>query len=104
MARSGNAATIAAQNLFPVTLSGLRLPRANNIDKSMTTTMIMCIASLRNPPEPPGIASPESSRCFIGERLFSRLKDWRQFATRYDKLARNFLAVVQLAAAIIWWT
>jgi putative transposase len=38
------------------------------------------------------------------ERLFSRLKDWRRIATRYDKLARNFLAAVQLAAAIIWWT
>jgi putative transposase len=38
------------------------------------------------------------------ERLFSRLKDWRRIATRYDKLARNFLATIQLAAAIAWWT
>jgi putative transposase len=38
------------------------------------------------------------------ERLFSRLKDWRRIATRYDKLARNFLAAVQLAATITWWT
>jgi putative transposase len=37
------------------------------------------------------------------ERLFSRLKDWRRIATRYDKLARNFLATVYLAAAIIGW-
>jgi hypothetical protein len=34
----------------------------------------------------------------------SRLKDFRRIATRYDKLARNFLASVVLAAAIIWWT
>ncbi|NKX44883.1 IS5/IS1182 family transposase, partial [Roseibacterium sp. KMU-115] len=32
-----------------------------------------------------------------------RLKDWRRIATRYDKLARNFLAAAQIAAAFIWW-
>ena len=25
------------------------------------------------------------------ENCFSRIKDWRRIATRYDKLARNFL-------------
>lgn len=38
------------------------------------------------------------------ERMFCRLKDWRRIATRYDKLARNFLSAVALAATIIWWT
>ena len=37
------------------------------------------------------------------ERMFCRLKDFRRVATRYDKLARNFLAGVMLAAALIWW-
>jgi transposase len=37
------------------------------------------------------------------ERMFCRLKDWRRIATRYDKLARNFLSAVTLAATIIWW-
>ena len=37
------------------------------------------------------------------ERMFCRLKDFRRIATRYDKLARNFLAGVMLAAALIWW-
>ncbi len=37
------------------------------------------------------------------ERMFCRLKDWRRIATRYDKLARNFIAAVELAATIIWW-
>ncbi|ASY72468.1 Mobile element protein (plasmid) [Sinorhizobium fredii CCBAU 83666] len=36
------------------------------------------------------------------ERMFCRLKDWRRIATRYDKLARNFMAAVELAATIIW--
>ena len=38
------------------------------------------------------------------ERAFCSLKDWRRITTRYDKLARNFLSTVAIAAAIIWWT
>lgn len=37
------------------------------------------------------------------ERAFCRLKDFRCIATRYDKLARNFLAAVQLTATICYW-
>jgi transposase len=36
------------------------------------------------------------------ERMFCRLKDFRRVATRYDKLARNFLAGTLLAATVIW--
>jgi transposase len=36
------------------------------------------------------------------ENFFARLKQYRALATRYDKTARNFLAAVYLAAAIIW--
>ena len=36
------------------------------------------------------------------ENFFCRLKQFRGIATRYDKTARNFLAAVQLASAIIW--
>jgi transposase len=32
------------------------------------------------------------------ERFFNKLKHFRAIATRYDKLARNFLAGVQLAS------
>ncbi|MGC2833935.1 MAG: IS5 family transposase [Methylocella sp.] len=35
------------------------------------------------------------------ERFFNKLKHFRAVATRYDKLARNFLAGVHLAAAMI---
>jgi transposase len=38
------------------------------------------------------------------ERMFGRLKDWRRIATRYDKLARNYLAALHLAAIVTWWT
>jgi transposase len=34
------------------------------------------------------------------ENFFCRIKDWRRIATRYDKLARNFLAAAILTAAL----
>ena len=37
------------------------------------------------------------------ERMLGRLKDFRRVATRYDKLAVNFLAAVHLAAAVSCW-
>src|SRR6266480_2530051 len=36
------------------------------------------------------------------EAAFNRLKDFRRIATRYDRLARNYLASVCLAAALVW--
>lgn len=36
------------------------------------------------------------------ERFFSKLKNFRRVATRYDKLAENFLAMVQLASVRLW--
>jgi transposase len=36
------------------------------------------------------------------ECCFSKLKQFRRVATRYEKTARNFLAVVTIAATILW--
>ena len=36
------------------------------------------------------------------ERIISKLKHFRRVATRYDKLAENFLAMVQLASMRLW--
>jgi len=36
------------------------------------------------------------------ECLFSRLKQFRRIATRYEKLARNFLSMLNLATAYVW--
>ena len=37
------------------------------------------------------------------ERMFGRIKDWRRVATRYDKLARNFMAAICLASLLCFW-
>lgn len=36
------------------------------------------------------------------ERYFNKLKHFRRVATRFDKLARNFLAAVALASTRLW--
>jgi transposase len=53
---------------------------------------------------------PKSNRkrkpCFsernLIERFFSKLKHFRRVATRYEKLAANFLAMIQLASVRLW--
>jgi transposase len=37
------------------------------------------------------------------ERMFCGLKDYRRIATRYDKLAVNFMSAVHLAATVSYW-
>jgi len=36
------------------------------------------------------------------ERYFNRIKQCRRVATRYDRLAANYLAFVQLASIRLW--
>ena len=36
------------------------------------------------------------------ENFFAKLKPYRAIATRYDKTARNFLAAIYLASAVVW--
>jgi transposase len=36
------------------------------------------------------------------ERFFNKLKHFRRLATRYEKTARNFLAMLNLASIVIW--
>ncbi|WP_183513433.1 IS5 family transposase [Methylobacterium brachythecii] len=37
------------------------------------------------------------------ERMFGRLKDFRRIATRYDRLASNYLAAICIAAIVSYW-
>ena len=52
-------------------------------------------------PQPPFSATAYRARNLI-ERFFSKLKHFRAVATRYEKHAPNYLALVQLAAVQIW--
>jgi transposase len=50
---------------------------------------------------------PLNRRAYRGrdavERMFERMKDWRRLATRYDRLARNFLSAIALLATAAGW-
>jgi transposase len=37
----------------------------------------------------------------LGERFWSKVKQFRRVATRYEKTARNFLAFVQVASIMV---
>ena len=39
----------------------------------------------------------------VVERFFSRIKQWRGIATRYDKHARNYRAGIVVAAIVLFW-
>ena len=36
------------------------------------------------------------------ENFFAKLKQYRGIATRYDKLAQNFMSAIYLASIMIW--
>ena len=36
------------------------------------------------------------------ENFFTKIKQFRAIATRYEKTARNFLAAVHLVASVVW--
>ncbi len=46
---------------------------------------------------------PCDSTCVRGiENLFSRQKDWRRIATRYDRCAHAFRSAILLAATVLF--
>jgi transposase len=38
----------------------------------------------------------------VVERLINRLKQWRRIATRYEKRAANYLAMLTVVAVLLW--
>jgi transposase len=38
----------------------------------------------------------------IVERLFNRIKQFRRIATRYEKLAQNYTAMITIASILLW--
>jgi transposase len=86
-------------------------PRALLGDKAYDADLLLDILARREiiPVIPPRAHRKVQRECDYAlycernliERFFNKLKHFRAIATRYDKLARNFLAGVQLAAAII---
>ncbi len=56
------------------------------------------------PGRPPGFDPVVYRRRNVVERCVNRLKQWRGIATRYEKRASNYRAIVVIAALMIWLT
>ncbi len=57
------------------------------------------------PPHPSRARAPAYDRDkerHLVECFFSKLKQFRRIATRYEKTARNFLAMITIACAMVW--
>lgn len=84
-------------------------PRACIADKAYDADAFIDILTVRNiiPVVPPKANRKTKRECDFAlyrernlvERFFNKLKHFRAIATRYDKLAGNFLAAIQLVAA-----
>lgn len=61
------------------------------------------IPNRRNRKQPYSFDAVTYKRRNVVERTFCRLKDFRRFATRYDRLAATFLATACLSATILYW-
>lgn len=72
----------------------------NFLAEQQATAVIPSTASRRAPIPYDTVAYRDRNRI---ERMWCRLKDWRRIATRYDKLARNFLSGVYIAAVFACW-
>jgi len=40
--------------------------------------------------------------CNVVEQLINRLKQWRRIATRYEKRAANYRAMVTITTILLW--
>jgi transposase len=58
----------------------------------------------KRPGRPPRFERSIYARRNVVERCVNRLKQWRSVATRYEKLALNYRAVVVIASLMIWLT
>jgi transposase len=97
---------------FPVLIDGLRLARHVVADRGFfARTIIERIEAGGAKAHIPSQSNVRVRRVVdphiyrernLIERFFCKLKHFRRIATRYDKLARNFLAAVLLASTRLW--
>ena len=62
--------------------------------KGRQITAVIPSNATRNRPYP--LDPSAYRRRNLSERLFARLKNWRRIATRYDRLAQNYLSALAL--------
>jgi transposase len=74
-----------------------RLRRAINTKGALAVIPNNPSRSIKHPLDPHLYAERHLIAC-----CFSKLKQFRRVATRFEKTARNYLAIVTLAAIVLW--
>jgi transposase len=109
MLTAGQASDMTA---VPELLAGLPVPTTVVADRGYDSNAV--IELIRNSGAEPSIPSTSQRTVRrsvdmaiyrqrnLVERFFCKLKQFRRVATRFDKLARNFLAAVLLASTRLW--
>ena len=64
--------------------------------------IIPVIPTKANERRQPGFDRKAYRQRNIVERLINRLKNFRRIATRYEKRAANYLAMIHIAAILLW--
>jgi transposase len=87
----------------PAKLAGDKAYRAKRIREWLSGRGIEAvIPTQKNEPRQEDFDRESYRRRNVVERLIGRLKEWRRIATRYEKLAVNFLAMIHLAMIVYY--
>ena len=104
----GNVSDVTAADQLTTDVYGCYIPEDKGYDSD---AFILAIRSAGTEPVIPprkGRIQPRSydhklyKERNLVERLFQKLKHFRRVATRYEKLGRNYLGMLQLTASLIW--
>ena len=98
-------ADVVRKDLPPAaTVMGDQGDDSNKIRKMLSQQDITpCIPSRRCCKKSVHYSKKFYRKCHKIENLFSRQKDWRRIATRYDRCAHVFRSAIPLAATVLFW-
>jgi transposase len=92
-------------------IAGFHVPQVIADKAYDSNAFIACIEAAGSQPVIPPLKTRRVPRAYdrhsyrerhLIECLFNRLKQFRRIATRYEKLSRNFLSILNLGITYIW--
>ena len=89
--------------LRPAKVAGDKAYSSQSIRRALRKRGIVPVIPTKdNEPRQPGFDREAYRQRNIVERLINRLKNFRRIATRYEKRACNYLAMIHIAAILLW--
>ena len=107
------AGQISDKTAIPAVLKGLRPASDTVADRAYGASAILArirrhgsrahIPTQRDRKHRRSVDPPLHRQQNLVERFFNKPKQFRAIVTRYNKIARNFLAAIALVCAGLWW-